>query len=169
MTPRIEELTVGEWNDFFKLFSRILQSDFGYYPLAARQNFGREELWQKIFDKGKTVFLVARVEGKIAGFILVGTEGGGVSFANWLGVHKDFRGKRIAKALVDYWQDWARSKNLHKLRATTSSEKKVPFWKKMGFNLEGIKINDRYHLNYWILGKQLPNDGAGGGGSKRKK
>lgn len=152
---KIESLKTSDWGLFRQLFLKIIETDFGHYPKEVRQKYGREEPWKKVYQKGKAQFVVAKRGREIVGYLISGTEGGGVSYANWLGVSRRYRRLGIGGELIRDWEDRAKLQGVHKLRATTSIMKNQEFWEKRGFKLEGTKRNDRYHLTYWIFGKQL--------------
>lgn len=78
---------------------------------------------------------------------------GGVTFINWLGVKKQFQRRGIGKKLIQAWQDWAKRRGYHKLRASTTNSENHAFYEKLGFFLEGVKKKDRYGLDHFVFGK----------------
>ncbi|WP_367619249.1 GNAT family N-acetyltransferase [Planococcus shenhongbingii] len=74
-----------------------------------------------------------------------------------IGIHSDSRGKGIGKALFLHMLDWAKKVNLHRLDLTVvaGNEAAVALYKKMGFEIEGVKrdslvINNHYVDEYYM-------------------
>ena len=63
-----------------------------------------------------------------------------------IGVHSDYRGKGVGKALFSFVLDWAKTVGLHRLELTVikNNEVAVNLYKKMGFEIEGIKKDSLY-------------------------
>ncbi|MEG0259415.1 MAG: GNAT family N-acetyltransferase [Lysinibacillus sp.] len=74
-----------------------------------------------------------------------------------IGVHSDSRGKGVGKALFTYILEWAKQVELHRLDLTviTTNEAAVNLYKKIGFEIEGIKrdsllIDGEYVDEYYM-------------------
>jgi len=155
MKVLVRRLKPVDWQEFYPLFKLVLEEGFPDYPQEARELFMNETRLKRAFERKKREFWVAEGDGKIVGFLTAIGSPGGVTFINWLGVKKEFRGQEIGKSLVKTWEDWAKTKGYHKLRAQTTQAGNKSFYKKLGFRLEGIKKNDLYHLDHLIFGKTI--------------
>ena len=153
MKIKIERLKPANWEEFYRCFKQILEGDFPGYPKKAKRSFSDEVKLRNAFVKKKRSFWVAKLEDKVAGFLIAISSPSGVTFINWLGVKKEFRGQGIGASLVETWEKWAKKRGCHKLRIQTSKIENRAFFKRLGFRLEGKKENDRYHLDFWIFGK----------------
>lgn len=157
MKPKIEKLKLSDWDEFYTCFVQVLQDDFLNYSAQIKAQFAREARVKDLFVTGKRYFWVAKLEGKLVGFLIASLTSEGVSFVNWLGVKKEDRGRKVGSGLVAIWQNWAQDKNCRKLRVQTSNRDNQCFYEKLGFMPEGVKTNDRDGLMYWVFGKHLPN------------
>lgn len=153
MKVKIQRLRPTDWDEFYSLFKQVLKEDFSGYPQEARELFGVR--MERAFKRKKRTFWVAKYERKIVGFLTAIGASGGVTFINWLGVRKEYRGQGIGKSLVKTWENWAKAGGYHKLRAQTTNKENKVFYEKLGFNLEGVKKNDLYHLDHFIFGKVI--------------
>lgn len=149
---KIEKLKMSDWKKFYNCFKQILEEDFFHYPPKMIQRLLKEERIKKNWGKSKEI-LVGLRDKDVVGFLIAVDSGGGVSYCNWLGVKKELRNKGLGSKLVKTWQKWAKRRSCHKLRAQTSKGENQSFYERLGFKLEGIKKNDRYHLDHFIFGK----------------
>lgn len=155
MRVSVRRLKPVDWQEFYPLFKLVLEEDFSRYPREARELFMNETKLKGAFERKKREFWVAEGDGKIIGFLTAIGSPGGVTFINWLGVRKEFRGQGVGSSLVKTWEVWAKNNSYHKLRAQTTNIENKLFYERLGFRLEGIKKNDLYHLDHLIFGKTI--------------
>ncbi|WP_042477480.1 GNAT family N-acetyltransferase [Bacillus ndiopicus] len=74
-----------------------------------------------------------------------------------IGIHSDSRGKGVGKALFSFIIDWAKEQGLHRLDLTVLVKNTVAvnLYKKMGFEIEGVKkhslyIDGQYEDEYYM-------------------
>jgi len=91
-------------------------------------------------------FFIAEHENEILGYLLLKAES--LSRTSHraqiaVGVHSKSRGKGIGTALFDYMIQWAKKSQLHRLELTVIeyNEQAIHLYKKMGFEVEGVKRN----------------------------
>ena len=78
-----------------------------------------------------------------------------------VGVHSKSRGKGVGTALFDHMIQWAKQAQLHRLELTVieHNEQAVHLYKKMGFEVEGVKRNslliDGQYVNELYMAKLL--------------
>ncbi len=111
-------------------------------------------------DNPNSALFVASEQDKICGYLIVqGELPKRISHRAYIiiGVHSDVRGKGIGKALFVHIQEWAKSIGLHRLELTviTQNSPAVNLYKKMGFEIEGIKrdsliIDGKYVDEYYM-------------------
>ncbi|WPK13345.1 GNAT family protein [Lysinibacillus louembei] len=75
-----------------------------------------------------------------------------------IGVHSNSRGKGVGKSLFSFVLNWAKEVGLHRLELTVlvKNEAAVHLYKRMGFEIEGIKkhslyINGQYEDEYYMV------------------
>ena len=109
-------------------------------------------------------FFIAEHENKILGYLLLKAET--LSRTSHraqiaVGVHSKSRGKGVGTALFDYMIQWAKKSQLHRLELTVieHNEQAVHLYKKMGFEVEGMKRNslliDGQYVNELYMAKLL--------------
>ena len=108
----------------------------------------------------KSGIFVAEENGQILGYMFVQNEKPKRILHRAyivVGIHSDSRGKGIGKALFIHMMDWAKKVHLHRLDLTViaKNDAAVALYKKMGFEIEGLKrdsllINNEYVDEYYM-------------------
>lgn len=106
-----------------------------------------EVFGQRIEDinkNGKSGIFIACEGERVLGYLIVQNESlSRVAHRGYIviGVHSGSRGKGVGKALFNYVLEWAKTIGLHRLELTVikHNEAAVNLYKKMGFEIEGIK------------------------------
>lgn len=111
-------------------------------------------------ENEKSRIFVAQEKDRILGYMFVRNEKPNrISHRAYIvvGIHSDSRGKGIGKALFIHMMDWAKKVNLHRLDLTViaKNEAAVALYKKMGFEIEGVKrdsllIDNEYVDEYYM-------------------
>ena len=102
-------------------------------------------------------YVFAAYEGKeVVGFASLKINGG-AAYLSQLIVSKSMRGKGIGDALLSRFEALARSKKCHVVYLETSEEHKeaLPFYKKRGYRVLAKLNNNKFHLVWYFLGKDI--------------
>lgn len=121
-------------------------------------------LIKSINQSATSGFFIAEHEDEILGYLLLKAET--LSRTSHraqiaVGVHSKSRGKGVGTALFDYMIQWAINSQLHRLELTVieHNEQAVHLYKKMGFEVEGVKRNslliDGQYVNELYMAKLL--------------
>ena len=114
-----------------------------------------------IKNKDNSTILVAEAEKELIGYMFI--LGGGARRQRHtayivVGILEEHRGKGIGTRLFSEMNEWASDNNIHRLELTVVIDNKagVALYKKMGFEIEGIKkdsllINDRFYDEYYMV------------------
>lgn len=160
----IKEITINDWKEFSDLYLELLKND----PDAFADDYEdikmrTKEDWVKSFEKrGKT--FVAIEDGKYVGMGRVNfyEEIPNVPVLHKLGVLPEYRGKGIARALIDIREKWALSEGVRKVRLYVMANKAqtIEFSKKNGYSvtetLKGdIKRKDGTWADVVVMEKDL--------------
>jgi len=143
-----------DWSEFYSLYQEVVERDFCFYPETVRKVFCQAERLRENLGKSKQIWL-AKKDNQIAGFLVGIKSKSGISYVNWMGVKEGFRGQGLGAKLIPHWEKWARDQEAHKLRIATSNPNNLPFYQKFGYELEGVRKNDKYGLDFYLLGKQV--------------
>ncbi len=112
----------------------------------------------------KSGFFVAEDDGLLLGYMIVRSETMERTMHRAsivIGVHSNSRGKGVGTALFEHVFQWAIQRNLHRLELTVIelNERAKGLYKKMGFEVEGIKKDslfiDGKYVNEIYMGKIL--------------
>jgi len=164
MKVKIEELALKDLDRFFKVFEEVIREGFPYYSKNLQDYFIEKDYSKKVFAKNlkekKRAIFIALEGREIVGFLVVNKPYGGVSFAPWLGVKKEFRGKGIGGKLMSYWEKWAKRAGAHSLLLSTSQIRKKDFYLKCGFKFFGTEKKTWFGLDHHKFGKLInkPNE-----------
>lgn len=122
------------------------------------------KLIQSINQSPTSGFFIAEHDDEILGYLLLKAET--LSRTSHraqiaVGVHSKSRGKGIGTALFDYVIQCAKESQLHRLELTVieHNEQAVHLYKRMGFEVEGVKRNslliDGHYVNELYMSKLL--------------
>lgn len=147
MNYKIYKATEKDIDVFFPFFENSIQTEFPEYTANTRkyfveEDYSKEAIEKNLQEKRSNLFL-AKEENKIVGYMLSTKTYGGVSFANWIAVDKDYQGQGIGTALLQIWEKQALEEGAHKLHVWTDI-RNLDFYKRQGFILLG-KIPDDYY------------------------
>lgn len=156
---KIERLKAKDYGNFFPFAKRMLLREFVDYPprvrrLHLRRFFERTGL-EKDLKSGWDVILVAKVEGKVAGFLYLGYNFGGGAQLIWLGVTKSSRQKGIGTTLLGRAEKLVLARKCHFLYLYTESKRNVRFYKKRGYHLAGSLKSAWYGMDEFLMKKDL--------------
>lgn len=113
-----------------------------------------------IREKENSALLVAETKDELIGYLFI--LGGGAKRQRHtayivIGILEEYRGKGIGTRLFSEMNEWASYNNIHRLELTVVIDNKagVALYKKMGFEIEGIKkdsllINDKFYDEYYM-------------------
>lgn len=154
---KIENLTLENLNEFLPVFEEILKTGFPEYSPELVNFFINKDFSSKIVEEklknNQCWGLIAGIDGGIVGFLLIDILYGGVSYANWLGVKKEFQGKGIGSLLMAEWEKKVKAGGGHKLILITQSQKNRNFYLKNGFKEEGFEEKSWFGMDCWMFGK----------------
>ncbi|RPF55294.1 GNAT family N-acetyltransferase [Aquisalibacillus elongatus] len=115
---------------------------------------------ESIRDSENSTLLVAEEDHKLVGYLLViGGNARRNKHSGYIvtGIHTDSRGKGVGTLLFMKMEEWAIKQQLQRLELTvvTYNEAGVHLYKKMGFEIEGIKrkslfIDGKYLDEYYM-------------------
>lgn len=127
------------------------------FTIKQQESFIRARLNSDI-----NLFIIAEVEGKIIGScILSGTNLKREKHKMDLNIsiQKEYWGIGIGKKLIETSIDWAKENNIEKigLKVDTSNSKAVGLYEKLGFEVEGRLLKDKYmsdgsYRNSYLMG-----------------
>ena len=119
---------------------------------------------ENVNSSTKSGFFIAEEEGVLSGYLTVRGENMERTIHRAsivIGVHSNSRGKGVGSALFKHIFNWAKQNELHRLELTVieSNEQAIGLYKKMGFEVEGIRKNALYidgiYVNEIYMGKIL--------------
>ena len=145
--PELSELAVKIWNAYYPEVITQAQID---YMLG--QSYTAEALRKQMQDD-KHVFTGAYLDGKMAGYISVSTDGLGEYFIHKLYVDTSFHRKGIGSALFEYVFD---KTNFTAIRLTVNRHnyKAVNFYFRIGFIIEKVAdfdIGNGFVMNDFVM------------------
>lgn len=120
---------------------------------------------ENISTNSHSALFIAEVEKKVVGYLIV--QGNNmpsrVSHRAYIvvGIHSDFRGRKIGTALFSHLDDWAKGKGMHRLELTVMANNTagVALYEKMGFEIEGTKRHSLYvdgeYIDEYFMSKLL--------------
>jgi len=120
---------------------------------------------ENINKNSQSALFIAEIEKNVVGYLIV--QGNNmpsrVSHRAYIvvGIHSDFRGRKIGTALFSHLDDWAKEKGIHRLELTVMANNAagVALYEKKGFEIEGTKRNSLYvdgeYIDEYFMAKLL--------------
>ncbi|MFS0674688.1 N-acetyltransferase family protein [Ornithinibacillus sp. 179-J 7C1 HS] len=157
-------------NDAKKLAELILQveasSEYMLWEPYERQISpdSQQKMIERLQESENSTILIAEHEEQLVGYLFaIGEDAKRKKHSAYLvvGIHQDYRGKGVGSLLFETLNQWAKEQKLHRLELTvvTENEAGVSLYKKMGFEVEGTKIDSLYvngsYLNEYYMAKIL--------------
>ena len=118
----------------------------------------------KVHDSHHSALFVAEIDEKVVAYLIVqGNEPTRIAHRAYLviGIHSDYRGRKIGTALFSHVENWAKENSIHRLELTVmeNNEAGIALYKKMGFDIEGTKRDSLYvdeqYINEYYMSKLL--------------
>ncbi|WP_107841288.1 GNAT family N-acetyltransferase [Metasolibacillus meyeri] len=158
----IRKATACDAEQIVKVIANAEESGFMLFSPGERQ-VNAEGMAKRIDNMNrqqKSAFLVAQEDSTILGYMVVQDDvPQRIAHRAYLviGVHSDSRGKGVGKALFNFATHWAKEVGLHRLELTVlvKNTVAVQLYKKMGFEVEGVKkhslyIDGQYEDEYYM-------------------
>ncbi|WP_342442591.1 GNAT family N-acetyltransferase [Lysinibacillus sp. FSL K6-0075] len=127
------------------------------------------EYIDKLHHSQHSALFVAEIDEQVVAYLIVqGNEPTRIAHRAYLviGIHSDYRGRKIGTALFHHVENWAMDNGVHRLELTVmeNNESGVALYKKMGFDIEGTKRDllyvDGQYINEYYMSKLLIGRGT---------
>lgn len=163
----IREATIEDAEKLVALIKQVeSESDFmlfeaGERNITVEQQRSRIEAMQETDNSN---IFVAEEEGRLVGYLFAI---GGAAKRNKhsaylvIGILQEYTSRGIGRQLFVALQDWAIQKQLHRIELTVMShnERAIALYKKMGFEIEGVKMDSLYvngsYLDEYYMAKLI--------------
>ncbi|MED4552474.1 GNAT family N-acetyltransferase [Lysinibacillus capsici] len=127
------------------------------------------EYIDKLYHSHHSALFIAEMDEQVVAYLIVqGNEPSRIAHRAYLviGIHSDYRGRKIGTALFQHVENWAIVNGVHRLELTVmeNNEAGVALYKKMGFDIEGMKRASLYvdgqYINEYYMSKLLIGKGT---------
>jgi len=154
----IELLTKDRFNEFYKVFSALMQEGYDNFSSTLKTHFIKHDYSYATYnfwlERNFRRFSIAIEDNKIIGFLVGDNTYGGVGFISWIGVLPEYRKKHIGQLLLENYEKFAKSKKAHLLELFTY-EKVKGFYERMGFKEIGRRMEGFYGSKSIIMDKKI--------------
>lgn len=104
---------------------------------------------ENINNNNHSALFIAEIDQTVVGYLIVqGSTPSRLSHRAYIvvGIHNDYRGRKIGTALFGHLDNWAKEKGMHRLELTVmvNNIAGIALYKKMGFEIEGTKRHSLY-------------------------
>lgn len=145
----LQHKDIQQAEDFIKNTIKSLP----YYNDAAKEAEIRKYTKDSL---DKFIVFVAKSDENIIGFIIASLDDG-LIWIDWIGVDSEFRGKGIAKQLLNHIEQYARDNKVHKIwcDCRTNNSLAQMLWVSAGYNKITTLINHWHGQDFYLWGKLL--------------
>jgi RimJ/RimL family protein N-acetyltransferase len=163
MEMKIRSITLDDAEKYLVLLKRLdEETSFMLFEPGERKttiDTQRQQI-QKLLEDSRSIILVCEEHERLVGFIA--GLGGNVarnrhSMYIVIGILQEYAGNGIGTMLFERLEHWARERGFHRLELTvmTHNERAIRLYKKMGFEVEGVKkhslfVNGEYVDEYYM-------------------
>ncbi|WP_270181428.1 GNAT family N-acetyltransferase [Alkalihalobacillus sp. CinArs1] len=164
---KVREIKAEDVEGFCKIRNQVDAESrymlFGADERKADVEEEKKKIASMLRNETSTIF-VAEQDEKLVGYLVaVGSEAKKKRHAVYLviGVLEKAQGTGVGTALFNKLEDWAESKNVHRLElnVATPNEGGLALYKKFGFEVEGLKrhslLMDDTYVDEYYMGKLL--------------
>ena len=104
----------------------------------------------------KFIVFVAKSDENIVGFVIASLDDG-LIWIDWIGVDSEFRGKGIAKQLLNHIEQYAKDNKVHKIwcDCRTNNSLAQMLWVSAGYNKITTLINHWHGQDFYLWEKPL--------------
>ena len=155
----IEKVIEKDLDEFFKVFSGLIQSEMLEYSERTRKYFYtnnraiNKKVLKRKLGEGNIV-LSATLKKKIVGILIADRPFGGISICHWLAVDRQFQMMGIGRSLLLGWEKISKDDGAHGLRLETD-KRNIDFYKKMGFSLIGLDKRGEFGTDNYVMKKLI--------------
>jgi RimJ/RimL family protein N-acetyltransferase len=162
----IREARIEDAEQIMAVMKNAEESNFMLFGPGERQleaeQFSR--LIENIYKNSHSALFIAEIDRTVVGYLIVqGSTPSRLSHRAYIvvGIHSDFRGRRIGTALFGHLDNWAKEKGMHRLELTVmvNNIAGIALYKKMGFEVEGTKRHSLYvdgeYMDEYYMSKLL--------------
>jgi len=148
----IRQIEVNDAEELSKLIGKV-ESESPYMLFeAGEREISSERQRQRIESinlEDKSEIFVAEYDNKLIGYLFaIGGQANRTKYSAYIviGILNQYRGQGIGTKLFMELEEWALNQKIHRLELTviTKNEVGVVLYKKMGFEIEGIKRDSLY-------------------------
>lgn len=156
----IKQISTKKVLSFFKLYKQIVNESFHEWTEQSKQHWLKEDFslkfWTELLEKNEVPIFVAIVDGSYIGFAAFEHLNYGVAYLSWIGVIKTYQRQGIGDALMKTAITWCKKqKSIHKIELETQIPQLRSFYKKHGFEFEGVRKKSWQKLDNYMFGKIL--------------
>lgn len=143
----------------FELYKQTVHESFHEWTAQSKDLWLSEyyslSFWNDLLAKEHIPVFLAYRDNKAVGYAAVETVTFGVAYLSWIGVLHDIKHMGVGSSLIRSVEEWCKHKNIHKIELETQIESLQPFFKKHGYNPEGIRKNSWQNLDNYLFGKEI--------------
>jgi len=155
---KIEKLKKSDISKFHRLLISIFDEGFDYYPKHAQRynkNHWTEALINRYFSNDDFLFLIAREDEKLVGYLIGKHFTPYRSTILWLGVIKLYQGRKIGSKLVEHWENWSKKKGARLLKFSTANFANEGFYRKLGYKKDFKIVKNDWGMKKLVFRKNI--------------
>lgn len=145
--------TKEEAENLFEKFKPTLKNDFSNFPKEAMEVFRKRYSKNRLLSK--FLAYIVSDQDHIIGFVIGDQPYAGVGYIDWIWVDPRYRKKGIGIKLLSFLEKEYKKLGSHKINLSTSHKNNLEFYKKCGFQIEGLRKKDSFKLDFYSFGKPI--------------
>jgi len=156
---RIAEITGPQFPAFFNCFEILMQEGYAGFPAKLREFFIMKEYSQSNFFQWyekqlRKIYIAFNETEQLIGFLVGDNTYGGIAFITWIGVLPAYRKHGVGKQLLQFYEEYVRTRNAHLIELFTYEGVKE-FYIKNGFKEIGRREEGFFGQQNIIMNKKI--------------
>lgn len=158
MNVWVKEISANNLDEYYKLFSRLLSTQFPDIPKKNVEHFLKndwsKDRYLKSIKENRRVLFGAWLDKKLIGVLDADTPFGGVSLITWIIVDSDYQKKGVGKEMLSKFEKEMINKGAHSI-FLHADKRNIGYYEQLGYGKLGLWENSWFGGDIYVYTKTI--------------